>query len=130
MGGRGRGVEETAFSFLAGTNVVHQFKGGNLHAGGLLSLDLNDASGTDRLSFTAFPDSQASLDNDDTTVGGRVWAGATFGAAESPFKLSVDVAWIHAANVPTVTRDGTNPSRLDLDSADAIVGALRASFRF
>ncbi|MEQ9195279.1 MAG: hypothetical protein RIE84_00845 [Parvibaculum sp.] len=124
------GIRVDTFSFLAGTNVVHKFKGGNLHAGGLLSLDLNDAEGTDRLSFTGFPDSRAALDNDDTTVGGRVWAGATFGAAESPFKLSVDVAWIHAANVPTVTRDGTNPSRLNLDSADAIVGALRASFRF
>jgi hypothetical protein len=124
------GIRVDTVSLLFGTNLVHEFKGGNLHAGGLASLDFNDASGTDRLTFTGFADSRASLDNDDTTVGGRVWAGATFGDKGSPFKLSLDFAWIHSANVPVVTRDGTNPSRLDLESADAFVGALSAKVSF
>ncbi|MEQ8268974.1 MAG: hypothetical protein RH982_17395 [Parvibaculum sp.] len=123
-------IRVDTFSFLLGTNVVHEFKGGNLHAGGLASLDLNDADGTDRLSFTGFADSETPLDNDDTTVSGRVWAGATFGAAESPFKLSLDFAWIHAANVPTVTRDGINPSRIDLEAANALVASIGARVRF
>ncbi len=123
-------IRVDTFSFLLGTNVVHEFKGGNLHAGGLASLDLNDADGADRLSFTGFADSETPLDNDDTTFSGRVWAGATFGAAESPFKLSLDFAWIHAANVPTVTRDGINPSRIDLEAANALVASIGARVRF
>jgi len=102
----------------------------SVHGGGLVSIDSNDGSGTDRLSFTGFPDRQASLNNDETTYGGRAWAGLTFGNDKSPFKLSIDATYIYQENLPVVDRDGTNPSRLTYDDGDAVVGSIRATFRF
>lgn len=123
-------VDVDAISPTASLEVVRDFGGYSLRAGGLVAVNFNDADGRDRLSFTGFPDSEAKLENDDTTVSGRIWAGVTYGTVASPFKLSLDLAWIHTGNVPDITRDGTNPSRLDLDNADAIVGALSANISF
>ncbi|PKQ07082.1 MAG: hypothetical protein CVT72_04455 [Alphaproteobacteria bacterium HGW-Alphaproteobacteria-11] len=123
-------VDADAISPMAGLEVVRDFGGTSLRAGGLIAVDFNDADGRDRLSFTGFPDSEAMLENDDTTVSGRVWLGVTYGTAASPFALSLDVAWIHAGNVPNITRDGVNPTRLDMDNADAFVGSLGAKIRF
>ncbi|MEX0839530.1 MAG: hypothetical protein WD034_08360 [Parvibaculum sp.] len=123
-------IDVDAISPMAGIEAVRDFGGYSLRAGGLVAVDFNDADGHDRLSFTGFPDSEAALENDDTTVSGRAWVGVTFGTAASPFALSVDFAWVHAGNVPNITRDGVNPTRLDMDNADAIVGSLRAAFRF
>ncbi|HBM89862.1 MAG: hypothetical protein P1U69_09050 [Parvibaculaceae bacterium] len=102
----------------------------SVHGGGLVSIDSNDGKGTDRLSFTGVADSQASLSNDETTYGGRAWAGFTFGNDKSPFKLSIDATYIYQENLPVVERDGTNASRLTFDDGDAVVGSIRASFRF
>lgn len=123
-------VKVDTISPMAGFEAVRDFGRYALRAGGLVAVDFNDADGRDRLSFTGFPDSEAAIENDDTTMSGRAWVGVTFGTADSPFALSVDFAWIHAGNAPNITRDGVNPTRLDMDNADAIVGSLRASFRF
>ena len=123
-------VDVDAISPMAGLEVVRDFGGTSLRAGGLVAVDFNDADGRDRLSFTGFPDSEAMLENDDTTVSGRVWLGVTYGTAASPFALSLDVAWVRAGNVPNITRDGINPTRLDMDNADAFVGSLGAVVRF
>ena len=123
-------VDVDAISPMAGLEVVRDFGGTSLRAGGLIAVDFNDADGRDRLSFTGFPDSEAMLENDDTTVSGRVWLGVTYGTAASPFALSLDVAWVRAGNVPNITRDGINPTRLDMDNADAFVGSLGAKIRF
>lgn len=123
-------VDVDAISPMAGLEVVRDFGGTSLRAGGLIAVDFNNADGRDRLAFTGFPDSAAALDNDDTTVSGRVWAGVTYGTAQSPFALSLDFAWVRAGNVPNITRDGINPTRLDLENADAFVGSLSAKIRF
>lgn len=123
-------INTDTVSPMVGLYVKRKYDHFNLHAGGLVSVDFNDAKGTDRLSFTAFPDSQVSLKNDDTTVSGRVWAGISFGTDKSPFELSLDAAWIYAGNVPQISRDGINPTMLELKSAEAVTGTLRATFRF
>lgn len=102
----------------------------SVHGGGLVSIDSNDGKGTDRLSFTGVADSQASLSNDETTYGGRAWAGLTFGNDKSPFKLSIDATYIYQENLPVIIRDGMNPSRLTYDNGDAVVGSIRTTFRF
>ncbi len=102
----------------------------SVHGGGLVSIDSNDGKGTDRLTFTGVADNQASLSNDETTYGGRVWAGLTFGNEKSPFKLSIDATYIYQENLPVIERDGTNASRLTYDDGDAVVGSIRAAFRF
>ena len=117
-------------SGFVGVDLVKDLGRVAVHGGGLVSIDSNDGSGTDRLSFTGFPDRQASLNNDETTYGGRAWAGLTFGNDKSPFKLSIDATYIYQENLPVVDRDGTNPSRLTYDDGDAVVGSIRATFRF
>ena len=117
-------------SGFVGVDLVKDLGRVAVHGGGLVSIDSNDGSGTDRLSFTGFPDRQASLNNDETTYGGRAWAGLTFGNEKSPFKLSIDATYIYQENLPVIERDGTNPSRLTYDDGDAVVGSIRATFRF
>ncbi len=123
-------VDVETISPLAGFDAVRHFDSFSLHGGGLLSADFNDAQGYDRLSFTGVADSQAPLNQDDTSLGGRAWAGITFGTPKSPFKLSLDASYVYVDNIPVVTRDGTNPSSLGFESADGILGTIRATFRF
>lgn len=123
-------LRTNSYSPMIGVDVERKFQRFNLHAGGLLAVDINDASGHDSLSFTGFPDSRVDLSNDDTTLSGRVWAGVSFGNDASPFKLSLDLSWVHAGNVPKISRDGTNPTTLELESADAVVGSISAVIRF
>ncbi len=123
-------VDVETISPLVGFDAIRHFPGFSLHSGGLLSADFNDAHGYDRLSFTGIADSQAPLDQDDTSLGGRAWAGITFGAPQSPFKLSLDASYVYVDNIPVVTRDGTNPSSLGFESADGVLGSIRATFRF
>ncbi len=123
-------VDVETISPLVGVDAVRHFEGFSLHGGGLLSADFNDAHGYDRLSFTGVADSQAPLDRDDASLGGRAWAGITFGAPQSPFKLSLDASYVYVDNIPVVTRDGTNPSSLGFESADGVLGTIRATFRF
>lgn len=123
-------VDVETISTLVGFDAVRHFDGVSIHGGGLLSADFNDADGWDRLSFTGVADSQASLSGDDTSLGGRAWAGITFGTPESPFKLSLDASYVYVDNIPVITRDGTNPSSLGFDSSDAILGTIRTTFKF
>ncbi|WOF75017.1 hypothetical protein QMT40_002679 [Parvibaculaceae bacterium PLY_AMNH_Bact1] len=123
-------VDVETISPFVGFDAVRHFDGVSLHGGGLLSADFNDADGWDRLSFTGVADSQASLSGDDTSLGGRAWAGITFGVPESPFKVSLDASYVYVDNIPVITRDGTNPSSLGFDSADGVLGTIRATFRF
>ncbi len=123
-------VDVETISPFVGFDAVRHFNGVSLHGGGLVSADFNDATGYDRLSFTAVADSQAPLSGDDTSLGGRAWAGVTFGAPQSPFKLSLDASYVYVDNIPVITRDGTNPSSLGFESADGVLGTIRATFRF
>ncbi|MEQ9520571.1 MAG: hypothetical protein RLN89_14150 [Parvibaculum sp.] len=123
-------VDVETISPLIGFDVIHHLDRVSLHGGGLVSADFNDADGTDRLSFTGFADSQTNLSKSDTSFGARAWAGVTFGAPNSPFKLSLDLSYVYVDNVPVVTRDGINPSRLGFDTADGVFGTLRTTFRF
>jgi hypothetical protein len=123
-------VDVETISPLAGFDAVRHFEAFSVHGGGLLSADFNDAHGYDRLSFTGVADSQAMLNQDDTSLGGRAWAGVTFGTPRSPFKLSLDASYVYVDNIPVVNRDGTNPSSLGFESADGILGTIRATFRF
>ncbi len=118
------------FSGLIGVDLMKDLGRVSVHGGGLVSIDSNDGSGTDRLSFTGVADSQASLSNDETTYGGRAWAGLTFGTDKSPFKVSIDATYIYQENLPVIMRDGVNPARLTYDDGDAVVGSIRATFRF
>ena len=123
-------IDVETISPLAGFDAVRHFEGFSVHGGGLISADFNDAHGYDRLSFTGVADSQAQLDQDDTSLGRRAWAGITFGTPQSPFKLSLDASYVYVDNIPVVNRDGTNPSSLSFDSADGILGTIRATFSF
>jgi hypothetical protein len=118
------------FSGLIGVDLVKDLGRISVHGGGLVSIDSNDGNGTDRLSFTGVADSQTSLSNDETTYGARAWTGLTFGTEKSPFKVSVDATYIYQENLPVIMRDGVNPSRLTYDNGDAVVGSIRATFRF
>lgn len=123
-------VDVETISPFIGFDAVRHFNGISVHGGGLLSADFNDADGWDRLSFTGVANSQTSLSGDDTSLGGRAWAGITFGTPQSPFKLSLDASYVYVDNIPVVTRDGTNPSSLGFESADGVLGTIRATFRF
>jgi len=123
-------VDVETISPFIGFDAVRHFNGVSIHGGGLLSADFNDADGWDRLSFTGVADSQTSLSGDDTSLGGRAWAGVTFGTPQSPFKLSLDASYVYVDNIPVITRDGTNPSSLGFESADGVLGTIRATFRF
>jgi len=123
-------VDVETISPFIGFDAVRHFNGISVHGGGLLSADFNDADGWDRLSFTGVANSQASLSGDDTSLGGRAWAGITFGTPQSPFKLSLDASYVYVDNIPVITRDGTNPSSLGFESADGVLGTIRATFRF
>ncbi len=123
-------VDVETISPFIGFDAVRHFNGVSVHGGGLLSADFNDADGWDRLSFTGAANSQASLSGDDTSLGGRAWAGITFGTPQSPFKLSLDASYVYVDNIPVITRDGTNPSSLGFESADGVLGTIRATFRF
>jgi hypothetical protein len=123
-------VDVETISPFIGFDAVRHFNGVSVHGGGLLSADFNDADGWDRLSFTGVANSQASLSGDDTSLGGRTWAGITFGTPQSPFKLSLDASYVYVDNIPVITRDGTNPSSLGFESADGVLGTIRATFRF
>lgn len=123
-------VDVETISPLVGFDAVRHFNGVSIHGGGLLSADFNDAEAYDRLSFTGVADSQAMISQDDTSLGGRAWAGITFGTPQSPFKLSLDASYVYVDNIPVITRDGTNPSSLGFDSADGVLGTIRATFRF
>jgi hypothetical protein len=118
------------FSGLIGVDLVKDLGRVSVHGGGLVSIDSNDGSGTDRLSFTGVADSQTSLSNDETTYGARAWTGLTFGTEKSPFKVSIDATYIYQENLPVIMRDGVNPSQLTYDDGDAVVGSIRATFRF
>ena len=97
-------VDVETISPFIGFDAVRHFNGVSVHGGGLLSADFNDADGWDRLSFTGVADSQASLSGDDTSLGGRAWAGVTFGTPQSPFKLSLEpFAPRSASNTPPST---------------------------
>ncbi|MCR9241829.1 MAG: hypothetical protein NXH87_10655 [Rhodobiaceae bacterium] len=123
-------VDVETISPFIGFDAVRHFNRISVHGGGLLSADFNDADGWDRLSFTGVANSQASLSGDDTSLGGRAWAGITFGTPQSPFKLSLDASYVYVDNIPVITRDGTNPSSLGFESADGVLGTIRATFRF
>lgn len=123
-------VDVETISPFVGFDAVRHFNGVSIHGGGLVSADFNDADGYDRLSFTGVADSQAMISQDDTSLGGRAWAGVTFGTPQSPFKLSLDASYVYVDNIPVITRDGTNPSSLDFESADGVLGTIRATFRF
>jgi len=123
-------VDVETISPFIGFDAIRHFNGVSIHGGGLLSADINDAHGYDRLSFTGVADSQAMISQDDTSLGGRAWAGVTFGIPESPFKLSLDASYVYVDNIPVITRDGTNPSSLGFESADGVLGTIRATFRF
>lgn len=123
-------VDVETISPFVGFDAVRHFNGVSIHGGGMVSADFNDANGYDRLSFTGVADSQAMISQDDTSLGGRAWAGVTFGTPQSPFKLSLDASYVYVDNIPVVTRDGTNPSSLAFESADGILGTIRATFRF
>lgn len=123
-------VDVETISPFIGFDAVRHFNGVSVHGGGLLSADFNDADGWDRLSFTGVANSQASLSGDNTSLGGRAWAGITFGTPQSPFKLSLDASYVYVDNIPVITRDGTNPSSLGFESADGVLGTIRATFRF
>jgi hypothetical protein len=123
-------VDVETISPFVGFDAIRHFNGVSIHGGGLLSADINDAHGYDRLSFTGVADSQAMLNQDDTSLGGRAWAGITFGTPQSPFKLSLDASYVYVDNIPVVNRDGANPSSLGFESADGVLGTIRATFRF
>jgi hypothetical protein len=123
-------VDVETISPFVGFDAVRHFNGVSIHGGGLVSADFNDADGYDRLSFTGVADSQAMISQDDTSLGGRAWAGVTFGTPQSPFKLSLDASYVYVDNIPVITRDGTNPSSLGFESADGVLGTIRATFRF
>jgi len=123
-------VDVETISPFIGFDAVRHFNGVSIHGGGLVSADFNDADGWDRLTFTGVADSQATISQDDTSLGGRAWAGITFGTPQSPFKLSLDASYVYVDNIPVVTRDGTNPSSLSFESADGVLGTIRATFRF
>lgn len=93
------------------------------------SADFNDAEGRDTLSFTGFPDSSVALENDDTTFGYSIGAGLTFGV-DSPFHAGLGLTYMRTDNVPVVTRDGTNPSRLELEEAESVQYRFSVGFRF
>lgn len=93
------------------------------------AVDFNDAEGRDELSFTGFSPSSQKLENDDTTLSYAVGAGLRFGA-RSPFSARVGVSYSWVDNVPVVNRDGTTPSKLELEDADAIVGSIRLRAMF
>ncbi len=123
-------VDVETISPLVGFDAVRHFDRFSVHGGGLISADFNDAQGYDRLSFTGVADSQAPLNHNDTSLGGRAWAGVTFGTPQSPFKLSLDASYVFVDNTPVVNRDGTNLSSLDFESSDGLFGSLRATFPF
>ncbi|MBI1260933.1 MAG: hypothetical protein GC184_04345 [Rhizobiales bacterium] len=123
-------LRTNSYSPMIGVDVERKFQRFNLHAGGLLAVDINDTSGHDSLAFTGVADSRVDLSNNDATISGRAWAGVSFGNDASPFKLSLDLSWIHAGNVPKISRDGTNPTTLKLESANAVVGSIGAVIRF
>lgn len=123
-------VDVETISPLVGFDAVRHFDRFSVHGGGLISADFNDAQGYDRLSFTGIADSQAPLNHNDTSLGGRAWAGITFGTPQSPFKLSLDASYVFVDNTPVVNRDGTNLSSLDFESSDGLFGSLRATFPF
>jgi|GEM_PF-3756313 len=102
----------------------------SINGGGLVTHDFNDIEGTDRLSFTGAADSQANLNGDDTSMGGRAWGGVTFGTKQSPLKISLGLSYTYTDNIPVVNRDGTNASAVSLDSGEALLGNINFRLRF
>jgi len=93
-----------------------------------IGLAVIHASGTDRISFTGFPDSSTGVSKNKSSAafafGGSVdvaIGGATIGVAAN---------YEVANNDPVVVRDGTNPSTLDLKRGQAftLTGGLKLKF--
>lgn len=91
--------------------------------------DFSHGSGSDRLSFTGFPDSRIGISKSKTDLGfsAAVSAGVEF---SNGVKLAVEGRYIRENGLPVLGRDGTNPTRLELESGDAFIGTGRVTIPF
>jgi len=91
--------------------------------------DLLSAIGTDSLSFTGQADSSRHISKSSAGFGLSAGLGLST-KFTSGFELGLDGRYERRAGLPVVTRDGTNPSTLELKSADVWTASVRASFKF
>jgi len=110
--------------------LVLQFVTSTIFSGFVeLGPDLLRGRGTDSLSFTGFPDSSAGLSKSGAGFGLSAGMGLST-KLTSGFELGLDGRYDRRPGLPVVTRDGTNPSALELKSADVWTASVRASFKF
>lgn len=88
--------------------------------------DFSHGSGSDRLSFTGFPDSSIGISKSKTDFGFST--GLSVGLElSSGVKLGIEGRYTHETGLPVLVRDGTNPTRLELESGDAFIGMARVT---
>jgi len=110
--------------------LVLQFVTSTIFSGFVeLGPDLLRGRGTDSLSFTGFPDSSAGLSKSGAGFGLSAGMGLST-KLTSGFELGLDGRYDRRPGLPVVTRDGTNPSALELKSADVWTASVRVSFKF
>lgn len=104
---------------------------GAFYVGGSGGLDFSytNASGWDTSRFTGYPDSMRKLSADDFGVGFH--AGAKIGYRfENGFDLSAGVTYGREPGSPYVVRNGTDPSQLELGTAEHLIWTIGLSKSF
>lgn len=91
--------------------------------------DFSHGSGDDRLSFTGFPDSSVNIGKTKTDLGfsAGISAGLEF---PNGVKLSAEARYIRENGLPVLVRNGTSPTRLELEGGDAFIGIGRVTVPF
>jgi hypothetical protein len=126
-------VDVNEFQSWLGLRIRRAFalQGMSLILGGFteLGLEVIRASGIDTFSFTGFPDSSANLSKNKSGLGFAAGASAsveTIGGAS----LGATVIYETLTNDPSVDRNGTDPSTLDVKRGYAVTYSAQLKFKF
>lgn len=121
-------VDQLKLRLGVGLSKDFQLNGTTLSVGarGAFGPDFSHGSGTDRLSFTGFADSQSEPSETKTSLG---YGFSLSLGLKTPLgmKLSIAGSYMHETGLPVFYRDGNNPTQLQLEGGDKWDARVRLS---
>ena len=112
-------VDVNQVQLRAGAEMVQAFEQafGMVKVGGRVEIgpDISRGRGDDSLRFTGFPTSSRNLSDSEFDVGAKLNLFAQYWPVPNNVGFIFDIGVTRVTGLPMVERDGTNPSRLDLE---------------